>query len=181
MIYYTGDLHFGHKNVLDFDHRPFSTVEEMDRFLIDSWNARVQDNDTVYLLGDFCYRSEHSPEWYLRQLRGKKILVLGNHDGAIMNSPEAQQYFEAIEKMTFLKDDGKMICLCHFPIAEWNGFYREAWHIYGHIHNRKGETYEIMKNRPRSLNAGCMINNYMPVTFRELVQNNQIFREGFEE
>lgn len=31
--------------------------------------------------------------------------------------------------------------------------------------------------RERALNAGCMINNYMPATFKELVRNNQIFRE----
>lgn len=39
-------------------------------------------------------------------------------------------------------------------IAEWNGFFRDTWHIYGHIHCKKAETYEIMKSRPRALNAG---------------------------
>lgn len=34
MIYYIGDLHFGHENVIKFDHRPFGSVEEMDKALI---------------------------------------------------------------------------------------------------------------------------------------------------
>ena len=58
MNLYTSDLHFGHKNVIEFDHRPFNNVDEMDHFMIESWNSKVQPNDTVYILGDFSYRSE---------------------------------------------------------------------------------------------------------------------------
>ena len=28
-IFFTGDLHFGHANVIAFDNRPFESVEEM--------------------------------------------------------------------------------------------------------------------------------------------------------
>ena len=34
-----------------------------------------------------------------------------------------------------------------------------------------------MKEETRALNAGCMINQYIPVTFEELMRNNQWFRE----
>ena len=34
-IFFTGDLHFGHENVLAFDNRPFATVEEMDAELME--------------------------------------------------------------------------------------------------------------------------------------------------
>lgn len=83
---------------------------------------------------------------------------------------------EGIDKMMHVEDGGRHICLCHFPIAEWNGFFRGSWHIHGHIHNRRNETYEFMKTRQRALNAGCMINNYAPVSFDELVFNNEVFR-----
>lgn len=74
--------------------------------------------------------------------------------------------------------DGKNhICLCHFPIAEWNGFYKGHYHIYAHIHNNTNDVYYFMKKYDRALNAGCMINNYMPVTLDELIENNRIFRE----
>ena len=85
--FYISDLHFGHRNVIGFDHRPFMDVDDMDRCLIQLWNGRVQPEDTVYVLGDFCYKSERAPEWYLRQLRGHKILIIGNHDGRTLENP----------------------------------------------------------------------------------------------
>jgi calcineurin-like phosphoesterase family protein len=176
-IYYTGDLHFGHKNVLKFDNRPFETVEEMEKIIMDSWNSRVTDDDDIYILGDFAYRNEKSVDWYLKRLKGKKHLIIGNHDGEIRNSETALACFESVDKMLYINESGNKICLCHYPIAEWNGFHKGSWHIYGHIHNNKNDTYLFMKTRERALNAGCMINNYIPVTFNELVENNKLFKE----
>lgn len=34
MTFYIADLHLGHKNVLRFDNRPFSTIEENDEYII---------------------------------------------------------------------------------------------------------------------------------------------------
>ena len=178
MNLYTSDLHFGHKNVIEFDHRPFHDVNEMDHLMIESWNSRVQPDDTVYILGDFSYRSEKELTWYLKQLKGHKILVAGNHDGKLLTNQSALSYFDGVEKLMEIADGENRICLCHFPIAEWSGYFRRSWHIYGHIHNRKNETYEIMKKKERALNAGCMINNYMPVSLEELIRNNKTFQEG---
>ena len=97
--FYISDLHFGHRNVIGFDHRPFMDVDDMDRCLIQLWNGRVQPEDTVYVLGDFCYKSERAPEWYLRQLRGHKILIIGNHDGRTLENPKAMHYFEDVSPM----------------------------------------------------------------------------------
>ena len=51
-VFFTGDLHFGHENVIAFDDRPFKSVEEMDAELIKRWNAKVGKDDFVYVLGD---------------------------------------------------------------------------------------------------------------------------------
>lgn len=73
MIYFTSDLHLGHKNIIRLCNRPFSSIEEMDAVLIENWNRKVHQNDTVYILGDLMFRSEKPPEEYLRQLKGRSI------------------------------------------------------------------------------------------------------------
>ena len=50
MNYYIGDLHFGHKNCLAFDNRPFKDTEEHDKALINNWNevvGSIAGDDTV--------------------------------------------------------------------------------------------------------------------------------------
>ncbi|MBO5303420.1 MAG: hydrolase [Lachnospiraceae bacterium] len=176
MKFYTSDLHFGHEKVIAFDNRPFSDLEEMEKVMINRWNVKVQPKDDVYILGDFIYRNLKPEEWYLEQLHGKKHLVVGNHDYRLLQNEKAMSYFESVDKMMHVADMGKQICLCHFPIAEWNGFYHGSYHIYGHIHSDTGETYQFMKRRERALNAGCMLNNYAPATFQEIIKNNQDFK-----
>lgn len=177
MNLYTADLHLGHANSIRFDNRPFSDVNEMDKMLIYNWNYVTNKDDDIYINGDFIYRGEKEASWYLRQLKGRKHLIIGNHDGAILKDDRALSYFESVEKMMHVIDGRNHICMCHFPIAEWNGFYKGHYHIYAHIHNNTNDVYHFMKKYDRALNAGCMINNYKPVTLNELIQNNKIFKE----
>lgn len=176
MNLYISDLHFGHKNVIGFDHRPFADVDEMDHVLMELWNGRVSKDDEVYIIGDFCYRSGKSPDWYLRQLKGHKHLIIGNHDKATVECENAHKYLESMEKMAHITDGDKEICLCHYPLAEWYKSRHGSWHIYGHIHCSKDETYEFMRTRERALNAGACINHYTPASVNELIQNNELFR-----
>lgn len=178
MKYYISDLHFGHSNIIKHDGRPFDDVDEMDKAMISLWNSRVQKNDEVYVVGDFCFRSGKSPAWYLEQLKGIKYLILGNHDDVILNDGSAKNYFAEIDKIMTIKDEDRRIVLCHYPLAEWDRMKHGSYHIYGHIHNRKDEAYMFMKDKDRAYNAAVAINNYMPVTFSELERNNRFFNEG---
>lgn len=55
MNFFISDTHFGHKNCMAFDNRPFATVEECDAAIINNWNKAVSYNDDVYLLGDMSW------------------------------------------------------------------------------------------------------------------------------
>ena len=39
MNLYTADLHFGHKSLMDFDHRTFNDVDDMDKMMYVSDNG----------------------------------------------------------------------------------------------------------------------------------------------
>ena len=174
MNFYTADLHFGHKRIIELDHRPFSSVEEMDQTIIENWNKKIRKNDDVYIIGDVCFKDA---EKYLKQLNGRKHLIIGNHDKNIIKNKEACKHFVSMDYYKKIHENGKTIILCHYPIAEWDGFFRDSYHIYGHIHNSKNASYQFMKQYENALNAGCMINNYEPVTLEELIENNKLFKK----
>lgn len=177
MIYYISDLHFGHRNVIAMDGRPFDTIQAMDEMLIRRWNERVTDEDEVYIVGDFAYHNEYTATWYLRQLKGRKHLIIGNHDHHTIQDTKAMECFESVEKMLHILDNGRVVSLCHFPVAEWNGKRHGGYHVHGHIHIRRDEVYAFMSRFDKALNAGCMINGYRPVTLEELIENNLRFRQ----
>ena len=51
-IYVTSDWHIGHKAVIEFSNRPFKSVEDMHRVLINNYNSTVGTHDICYFLGD---------------------------------------------------------------------------------------------------------------------------------
>ena len=137
MIYYTSDLHLGHENIIGLCARPFSCVEEMDETLIANWNDKVTNGDAVYILGDLIWEKS-DPISYLSRLKGKKHLILGNHDRWIAREGAAA-FFESVSKYAELSLDEHPVTLCHYPMLEWKnsrkiGSSRLGYLIHGHIH-----------------------------------------------
>lgn len=177
MIYYTSDLHIGHKNALRFDDRPFADVDEMEREMIRLWNETVSPNDEVYVLGDVFYRYKGSKADFLYKLCGRLRLVTGNHDDGLLSDEQALSRFESVDMMKTVNDSGRMVVLCHFPIAEWDKKHRSSYHVYGHIHAQLRSSAYYMLAQERAFNAGCMINGYKPCTLEELEKNKRLFIE----
>jgi len=169
MIYYTSDLHLGHKCVINMCNRPFSSIEEMDEALIANWNKVVHANDTVYILGDLIYKSDKSPSEYLSRLKGKKHLILGNHDKTWIEKDGARDFFEGVTRLEIINTGKGKATLCHFPMVDHEGRYN----IHGHLHANTDQSFwHILKESTRALNAGVDVNGYKPVTLEELIENN---------
>lgn len=171
MIFYTADTHFGFYPIIHATARPFSSVQEMDAAIIRNWNDAVSPDDTVYILGDFAYDKGDIPDTYFRVLNGKKHLIRGNHDASLDHQ---ERFFEFCESVTdFLEtDDGDdHIIMSHYPMVH----NKKSYMIHGHIHNKRGPGYEILKTLPHVLNAGVDINFFRPVTLKELIRNNEMF------
>lgn len=181
MDYFTSDLHLGHKNIIKLCNRPFESVEEMDSVLIDNFNKRVKKNDNVYIIGDLIWEGAFA-ENYLSKLNGKKFLIIGNHDAKWLKKGDYKSYFELITPYLEINSNGHIITLCHYPMLEWknsrkNGSTKLGYLIYGHVHSNIRELYGQLYCFNNALNAGVDINNYIPVTFQELLENNSIFNE----
>lgn len=180
MIYFTADTHFGHENVIRFCGRPFASAAEMDEALIENWNSRVHGNDTVYVLGDMFFHSQNA-ESILRRLKGKKRLLVGNHDGSWMTKLDAAQYFVSIDHLAEITDGQHALTLCHYPLLTWK-HARRSYMIHGHIHNDTTmDFWPLLAARDRVLNAGADINHYRPVTLEELIENNRIHKQQSRE
>lgn len=130
-VFVIADTHFGHKRICEFESlaRPFASVEEHDRTLVERWNAVVKPKDTVWHLGDvFFGRNGHE---VMATLHGVKKLVLGNHD----HYPLAiyQQYFSKI--FGAAQFDGCI--LTHVPVHPGQLATRYRLNIHGHMHSKK--------------------------------------------
>lgn len=85
-IFFTSDLHFNHKAMVrdtttgEPGWRPFDTLDDLNRTIIDRWNSVVEDNDIVYVLGDVCMGKRTDTLPLVRELAGTKFLIPGNHD-----------------------------------------------------------------------------------------------------
>lgn len=124
------DTHFGHENIIRYCNRPFGSVEEMDRALIKNWNDTVTNKDVVIHLGDVGLGNKDYVAGIIKQLNGKKILIMGNHDGW------SEQFYR----------DAGFHTVSRFPIV-YDGFYLMShaplilsettpyFNFYGHVHN----------------------------------------------
>ena len=118
MIYYTADTHFGHANVVKMCERPYPDVEAMNEAMIAAWNERVHGNDTIYIIGDMFFRCA-DPESILKQLKGKKRLIVGNHDGSWMGKVDLSRYFLSVDNFLEISDGAHGLTLCHYPMLTW--------------------------------------------------------------
>jgi calcineurin-like phosphoesterase family protein len=173
MIHFTSDLHLGHANIIRLCHRPFASVEEMDEVLVSNWNQVVTRGDTVYIVGDLMFRMQAHPGDVLTRLKGRKHLILGNHDGSWLSRIETADFFQSIESYSEISDGKRKIALCHYPMMSWGGTGKGSYLIHGHIHdNRDAAYWPLLASMDHALNASVEINRYKPVPFDELLENN---------
>ena len=176
-IFYAADLHFGHKNILRLCSRPFSSVEEMDDAIVARWNAKVKPDDIAYIVGDVSMKNAKYAVQRLQSMNGEKHLIIGNHDRHLLKSEEFRACFVERTNYAYIRDNGREVVLCHYPFAEWDGMYHGTYHVYGHIHNSKNDTYRVMRDKERAYNAGVDITDFEPCTLDELMTKNSKFRK----
>ena len=146
MNYYISDMHFFHKNVTkegnNFDNRPFNSLAEMHEYMKEKWNSKITNGDTVYILGDIAMRGTNEELIALvAQLKGRKILVKGNHDD--VSDLRYKNLFEEIcaykEVTDHIGQEAYKLVLSHYPILMWNGQHiritRQKIHFFRNVYD----------------------------------------------
>lgn len=198
-IYFTSDWHLFHTNVLKFDNRPFQDIHHMHRVLINNYNSTVSEGDICYFLGDMGMCKPNKMEPIISQLKGIKILILGNHDKS--KNAMLRIGFHAILNGAVLEIANKRVTLSHCPLQGvfredvtemkgskpgemWHGEARHArrfswsevdsdFHLHGHVHSSPEE-----KILGRQFDVGVKANDYNPVSIRTIESWIGKYRKG---
>lgn len=189
-IFFTSDWHIGHKNVINFDNRPFRDLDHMHSELIRRFNNVVPKDGLTYFLGDMTFTGSELTKNIISQLNGIKVLTLGNHDKASQSCYNAG--FDVVLNNVTIYIQNQKVTLSHCPIVgifrentesmhdstvgeNWHGEARNTkftvqnegqFHLHGHIHSPNGG--KSVKILGRQYDVGVPANNYSPVHIKNI-------------
>lgn len=161
-IWVVSDTHFGHNNIISYCGRPFANAEIMDEVLVENWNSVVKDGDIVYHLGDVYFGVNGRDA--LSKLKGRKRLILGNHDDG--KDQFLHKTFQKINVWRMFPEFG--LLLTHVPVHEsslerYEGgeLVSKLKNVHGHIHNNDAPS-------ENHVNVSVEQTSYTPINIDEL-------------
>lgn len=173
-IFFTSDTHFGHSKIINYCKRPFSSIEEHDKVLIQNWNNVVGQDDTVFHLGDFAYGNSQFIANIIKQLNGNIILIKGNHDLRNIN-PALYNIFSDVVYQARILIDKQTVYLNHFPFLCFDhgdiDLYKNNYSIqlFGHVHSGPLTSSKDVSRLnilfPTQYDVGVDNNNYTPISW----------------
>lgn len=177
-IFFISDLHVGHKNVIKYDNRPYSNLEEMHTDIIKRWNETVQPEDIVYYLGDLSFTRSDTAKWFVNSINGKIYFIMGNHDSMknIINLNRWENVHEYGTEIFVKDEDNKkargsqgyqQIIMSHYPILSWNRQHYGSWMIHGHAHGNLMKSNQDYYRR-KVIDVGCNCIDYRPISYGQV-------------
>jgi calcineurin-like phosphoesterase family protein len=122
-VWFTSDLHFGHKNIQKF-RLEIDSIEQNEQRITLDWFSKVTKRDDVYILGDAAFTMDSLN--LFSNLPGRKFLVRGNHDE--LDTQVYLKYFNDIYGLKKYKE----FWLSHAPIHP--NELRGKINLHGHVH-----------------------------------------------
>ena len=92
MNYFTADIHFADQGTMEYDYRPFRTIEQYDNYVVKTWNKTAKKGDTIYVVGDlldFDQYAKGDDIWkrgleLTSKIKANVILIIGNNEQRII-------------------------------------------------------------------------------------------------
>lgn len=182
--YFTSDWNLNHHNIISYQNRPFKTIDEMNKTIIDNCNRRAcGPSDRLFILGGFVFGPLDEGRYidnvvsFRRKLTvGQVFLIYGNHDRRGRKSSRFRDlftytgdYLEVIS--TSQGSPPASLILSHYPIEYpyWNRIKDGSIHLHGHM-------YTSFCHSPRKLDVG--VDGFAARTQREK-KNPQVLPEDY--
>jgi len=198
-IFFTSDLHFGHRNVIRFCERPYADEKEMSRELIKNWNDVVKPQDFIFSLGDFSWwTGRHEVKKLVSQLHGRKYFIPGNHckEGMyeLVDDPDFHECSDIVVLFVrgqegdprFAEHKCYELVLCHYPTTCWShSDHSGCYQFFGHIHSRAGQPMTefgkpIHLMRGKQLDVGVDRHNYAPIEMFDAIKECEEYPNIYE-
>lgn len=159
--WFSADWHLFHANIIKYCNRPFKNIFEMDDTILNRLNEKVQENDSLYFLGDMGLTKPNILNWWLDKVKCKNIYFIpGNHDKTALLIKDR---FIWTKNLIDIYVDEQAITLCHFAMRVWHKSHYGAWMLYGHSHG-------TLPDDPNSLSidVGVDTNNFYPYSMEDI-------------
>ncbi len=155
------DTHLGDDIIIKLENRPFKNAKEQTDSIVEKWNSVVNEDDIVYVIGDFLHigcDSYHMEQ--AKKLNGTKYLIRGNHD------TETDEFY--IKECGFAKVYDYPIIVDDFWIFSHEPMYINKYfpyaNIFGHVHDNP--SYATFSSRHYCI---CVERtDYLPITFDDV-------------
>ena len=161
--FFTADYHLGHDKIREYCLRPFKSLEQMNNTIIRHHNERVKSEDTVFHIGDFCFKGgkEGSKDFaraWREKLNGNIIFIRGNHD--------KNNSLKTIIEKVVISYGGHDVCLVHDPA---HADFKYDLNFIVHIHNYWTFNRLVsLENITDLVNVGVDVWGFYPHTFEEI-------------
>ena len=159
-VYFTSDLHLGHKNIHIYRKDKFSSRIGHDEYML-SLIEELNKRDVLIILGDFIFDSP-TYDYYISRIKKAKCrikLVMGNHDSLKL-------YKEDCVEMQLPLFSYKNMWLSHSPIhnMELRG---SLGNVHGHLHKHSSDKICRIPD-DRYFNVNIDVNDYKFVSLDEI-------------
>lgn len=176
-IWITSDTHFNHNNIVNLENfnlrntglGKIETIEEYNEMVINRINSCVKTNDTLYILGDFCFGGCDAYKNFAKQINGRKIFIFGNHDKIQLKQACQLGFDEAYDSPVYLPNSRGSIILSHYPVIEANNNDYIYRNYHGHLHGS-------FLDNSKFFNVNIAMNRYLPIKIEDREINDSIFR-----
>ena len=159
--YIISDTHFSHEAIVKYCMRPLDHEAKLMNNM-----SQIKAEDCLIHLGDICIGEDHMNHSFIKDLKCRRILVMGNHDSKSW-SWYMEHGWDFVCESFKMEYCGKKICFSHKP-QPWDGDWEI--NVHGHLHNlgHRDKEFKELKQWHRLYSPELM--NYQPIELSKFIQ-----------